>query len=183
MSLNNDAMELEIVGAKDKLVQTIYTTLHYKIKLENQEYLKREYNECSLACYDNYDSLTNLEFSQKQKKLGDCIKYCKLPLNDINNYDRNVDFQSMQKQDTCSASCNGDYTGIRDEKETLVNNLLRTKPEEIKESLSENSKELKKELDYTQCLDDCYLRLLKRYKGFWLKHKNKLLERYNSKQI
>jgi hypothetical protein len=57
------------------------------------------------------------------------------------------------------------------------------RPPEPVDPANDFSKIDNKQLHYTECLGDCYMRLLKRYKGYWKEHKNKLLKRYNSQEI
>lgn len=156
--------------------------------MENHQSIEQENRQCSLQCYKNYeeDINSNMPFENQFNRLQNCVKFCKKPQKDIEVYDRNIDFLTLTKFEGCSKSCYKDFKSKDSESSRDFISLLKGKKEDKEnesEFIEEDIKNLKKENTYTQCQDDCYMRLLKRYRGYWLKHKNKLLERYNSKQI
>lgn len=171
MSENDDiGIDIEINKQKEKLKSTIAGTLHYKIAMDNNTYLQKQQTSCCLNCYEDFSNesskLGPQDFSANYTKLQDCHQFCLNPLQDAVIYNRNIDFLSQRKFDGCSSSCYGKY-------QASLQNL-------DKSSNDSGVDGNKAQIAYYECLNDCYMRLLKRYRGYWLNHKNKLINRYFS---
>ncbi|KAM3132052.1 hypothetical protein pb186bvf_015796 [Paramecium bursaria] len=125
------------------------------------EQKKRKYQGYQY-CYNRYFNLIMKDAHLGREKLQACVKQQKQETQDIKQFLKNVDKMVDTKNITCISNCDGQIND--DQKGTL-------------------QQQYSQKVNHLRCLWQCENKIDRRYRDYWLRQRNDIIQRHTSKRF